>query len=272
MLIGEELILDDIPYAKEIVFAILVIVIAYIVNKIVIKKWIEKVADKAGANFDNFKPIVNLLSIFIYIVAIIMILRIFGLEGSLTGLIAGAGFLGIVIGFAMQDVLSNFVSGIILFLDNKFNVGNVVEIAGTIGTVDNILMRTTTIKTWDGEVVIIPNSQVTNEIIKNRSIDKPVIRVKIPIGVEYGTKIDDVITVCEEMLEQYDEIKKEPKPQVAFQEFADSSLNFELRFWVDFTKVNIPDFKTEVSAELQNQLEKSKIGIPFPHVEVLMKK
>lgn len=264
--------LQSIPYLIEAIYAVIVLIAAYFINKIIVKVWIKKLAKKAKVSTKTFKPLRNMLSILVYIIALVFILKIFGMQGSLTGLLAGAGFAGIVVGFAAQDILSNFIGGIILFLDDKFSVGDVVEIGGVIGIVDNILMRTTTIKTWDGEIVIVPNSKAANDIIKNRSIEKPIIRMKLPIGVEYGTKINKVVKVCDKMMNKFDEIEKDPKPQVAFQEFANSSLNFELRYWINFSKVSPPDFQTKLSAALQEELEKAGIGIPFPHVEVLMKK
>lgn len=264
--------IQAIPYLMEGLYSLSILVAAYFITKIIIHGWVKKIAKKANVDFKTFKPLRHLLSIAIYVVAIMFILRIFGLTGSLTGLLAGAGFAGIVVGFAAQDILSNFIGGIILIIDDKFSVGDVVEVAGVIGSVENILIRTTVIRTWDGEVVIVPNSKAANEVIKNRSIEKPIIRMKLPIGVEYGTKIDKVVEVCDKMMNKFDEIEKDPKPQVVFQEFANSSLNFELRYWINFNKVSIPVFQTKLSSELQKELEKAGIGIPFPHIEVLMKK
>ena len=126
--------------------------------------------------------------------------------------------------------------------------------------------------TWDGELVIIPNSKVANEIIKNRSLEKPLIRVRIPVGVEYESDMEKVIKVCNDVMAKMKEIEKDPKPQVVFQEFGDSSLNFELRFWINMEKVSPPEIKTKVSMELNKALKKARIGIPYPHVEVIMKK
>ena len=97
------------------------------------------------------KPLSNIISAVLYVVAIVLILRVFGLAGSLQGLLAGAGFAGIVVGFAAKDIIGNFIGGIILFLDEKFSVGDVVEIAGIVGIVEDIAIRTTTLRTWEGK-------------------------------------------------------------------------------------------------------------------------
>jgi len=263
---------EKIPYLLEVFYTIIILLLAYIINKIVVRKWIHKIARKAKVKDTVFKPLKNIVSAGVYVVALFLILRVFGMLGSLQGLLAGAGFAGIVVGFAAKDIMANFIGGIILFLDNDFHVGDVVEVGGVVGVVEDIEIRTTCVRTWDGEKVIIPNAMATNEIIKNRSVDKTNIRLRLPIGVAYGTDIDKVIKVCDKLMASFDEIEKDPKPQVVFEEFGSSSLNFELRFWIDFGEVSPPDLKTKVSSALQKELKKEGIGIPFPHVEVIMKK
>ena len=265
-------IIPDILYLVELIYSIIIIIVAYITNKIIFQRWIYHLAKKAKIKKAILKPLKNLISAAIYIIAILLILKVFGLEGSLTGLLAGAGFAGIVVGFAAKDIIGNFIGGIILILDKKFSVGDIVEIAGISGKVEDINIRTTTIMTWDGELVIVPNAKASNEIIKNRSLNKPFIRLRLPLGVEYGADMETVIKVCDKVMGKFKEIEKDPKPQVVFEEFGKSSLNFELRFWINLDKVSPPDIKTKVSIELKKELKKNKIGIPFPHVEVIMKK
>ena len=159
-----------------------------------------------------------------------------------------------------------------MILDPKINVGDVVEVNGISGTIEDINIRTSSIMTWDGELVVVPNSRMTNEIIKNRSLDKPLVRIRLPIGVEYESDMEKVIKVCNDVMGRIKEIEVEPKPQVVFEEFADSSLNFELRFWVNMNKVSPPEIRTKVSIELNKALKKARIGIPYPHIEVIRHK
>lgn len=265
-------VFDEIPYFMPTLKTVIILVVAYLINRLFFQKWIFGIARRAKIKKRDVKPLRNIISWTVYIVAVIYVLGVWGLKGSITGLLAGAGFAGIVVGFATQDIIGNFISGLILIADKKFNVGDVVEIAGISGRVEDIDIRTSSIMTWDGELVVIPNSKVANEIIKNRSLEKPLIRVRIPVGVEYGTDMEKVIKVCNDVMAKTKEIEENPKPQVVFEEFADSSLNFELRFWINMEKVSPPEIKTKVSMELNKALKKSKIGIPYPHVEVIMKK
>lgn len=252
----------------KIVKSILIILGALIVSRI-FAKYIVKHAKKLKIEEKILKPLKNLISFIIAIAAIFLLLETWGMEGSLTGLLASAGFAGIVIGFATKDIIGNFISGLILLFDRKFNVGDVVEIAGISGKVENISIRTTTIMTWDGELVVVPNSKIVNEIIKNKSLYKPLIRLKLPVGVAYESDMEKVIKVCNEVMEKMEEIEKEPAPQVVFEKFGDSSINFELRFWVDMSKVSPPKVKTKLSIELKKAFKRRKIEIPYPHIEVI---
>jgi len=264
--------IGSIPYFWEMVKSVIIITIAYIVNKFIFQRWFLKIAHKAKIEKKIAKPLMNIISFIIYIIAIFLILGVWGLEGSVTGLLAGAGFAGIVIGFATKDIIGNFLSGLILILDPKINVGDVVEVNGISGKIEDINIRTSSIMTWDGELVVIPNSKMANEIIKNRSLNKPLIRLRLPVGVEYESNMEKVIKVCNDVLGKIEEIEKDPKPQVVFDKFGDSSLNFELRFWVNMNKVSPPAVKTKVSIELKKAFKKAKIGIPYPHIEVIKHK
>lgn len=270
-LIPIENTLKIIPYLFPVVKTLLILLVAYLINKLLVKKWIFRLAKRVKIKRADIKPLKNVTALVIYIIAFVSVLGVWGLKGSLTGLLAGAGFAGIVVGFATKDIIGNFISGLILIVDQNFNVGDVVEVSGTWGVVEDIDIRTSTIMTWDGELVVIPNSKVTNEVIKNRSLHKPLIRMRLPVGVDYGSEMDKVIEVCNNVMAKMDEIEEEPKPQVIFEEFADSSLNFELRFWINMDKVSPPEMKTKVSVELNKALKEAGIKIPYPHVEVIKK-
>ncbi|MCD6477745.1 MAG: mechanosensitive ion channel family protein [Candidatus Aenigmarchaeota archaeon] len=261
--------IKSVPYLMEAIESIIIIFAAYLINKFIFQKWILRTARKANIKKKILKPLENLISFTIYLIAIFFVLGVLGLKGSVTGLLASAGFAGIVVGFATKDIIENFLSGIILIIDPKISIGDIVEVNGISGKIEDINIRTTSIMTWDGELVVVPNSRMANEIIKNRSLYKPLIRLRLPVGVEYECDMKKAIKVCNDVMGKIKEIEKDPKPQVVFEEFGDSSLNFELRFWVDMNKVSPPEVKTKVSIELNKALKKAKIGIPYPHIEVI---
>ena len=258
------------PLYLQILETVVTLGIAYVLH-LLTKRYFFNAAKAIKINPRTIRPLAKLIIYFIYFVAILIILKVWGVESSISALFASVGFAGLVIGLATKEIIGNFLSGLILLFDKNFSVGDVVEIDGISGKVEDISLRTTTIMTWDGELVVVPNSKVTNEIIKNRSLYKPVIRVKIPVGVAYESDLDKVIKICENVLNSFTEIEKDPKPQVVFDKFGDSSINFEVRFWVNINRVSIPDIKTKVSIKLKEEFEKNGIKIPYPHIEIIKK-
>lgn len=261
--------LQKIPYSLEIIQSIGVLIIAYFINRLLIKKYLLKIGEKADVKKQYLKPLKNLINFIIYLIALFFILSIFGLRGSLTSLLAGAGFAGIVIGFAAKDIIGNLIGGIVLLLDKPFRIGDVIKIKDVFGKIEDISIRTTTIKTFDGEIVTVPNAMAMNEIIINRTLDNSFYRINFSIGVDYDSEINKVLDVCEDVLDSIEEIEKEPKPEVVFDEFASSSINFILRFWIDMNEIGPPAIKTKLSRVLKERFEKEEIGIPFPHLEIL---
>jgi len=263
--------LDKIPYSLELLQTFLILIGAYILNNWVINRWFIRLGKRAKLKKHYLKPLKNVVSFLVYIVALALILGVFGLTGSLTSLLAGAGFAGIVVGFAAKDIIGNLIGGVVLILDKPFRIGDVIRIKNVFGKVHNISIRSTTIKTFDGELVTVPNAMAMNEIIVNRTLDNMVYRINFSIGVDYESDINKVLDVCKDVLNSIDEIKKDPEPEVVFDEFGGSSINFILRFWINMDEVGPPKIKTIVSHELKEKFEEEGIGIPFPHMEVLQK-
>lgn len=204
--------LESVPYALPAVKSIGILIGAYLINKFIIQRWLIKFGKRAKIKEHYLKPLENLASFLVYLVALFLVLGAFGLQGSLTSLLAGAGFAGIVVGFAAKDIIGNLIGGIVLILDKPFRVGDVIKIKDVFGKVEDITIRTTRIKTFDGEIVTVPNAMAMNEIVINRTLDNMLYRINFKIGVDYDNKIDNVIEVCKEVLNSIEEIKEEPEP------------------------------------------------------------
>ncbi|RLJ03181.1 MAG: hypothetical protein DRP11_01495 [Candidatus Aenigmatarchaeota archaeon] len=263
-----ESLLVSLPYV-QVAQALAVLIGAFIINRFFIQRHLDRFARTAKLEEHYIKPLKNILTFLVYVVALFIILSIFGLRGSVEGMLAGAGFAGIVVGFAAKDILSNFIGGFVLLADKPFRVGDVVEIAGVTGRVDDISIRSTRLETFDGEYVTIPNAMAMNEIVKNRSLKKPQYRVRMNIGVDYDSDLQKVIKVCSDILRKTEEIEKKPEPIIAFDSFGDSSINFVLYFWVNIKKNSPLAVKTKISQEIVKRFRKEKIKIPFPHIEIV---
>jgi small-conductance mechanosensitive channel len=201
------------------------------------------------------------------------ILKVFDID--VTPLLAGAGIAGIAVALAAQDLISNFFGGAIITVDKPFKIGDRIKVEDYYGDVLSVGTRSTRIKTLDYQVVTIPNSKLTSNVIINYSEPDQKLRITIPITVAYGT---DPLRVKKILLEvAHDAIKNseylldDPAPTVFFTEFAESSLNFILRVWA--RKYNLPDeVKDTINCRIAERFAKEEIEIPFPQMDVHMKK
>ncbi|MBN1991794.1 MAG: mechanosensitive ion channel [Anaerolineae bacterium] len=183
---------------------------------------------------------------------------------NVTGFVAGLGIAGFTIGFALKDIAENFVAGILLLLQQPFDIGESIEVAGYSGTVTDIQIRATTIHTWDGLLVLVPNASVYTSAITNYSkVDKR--RIGLDIGVGYETDLQKAHdTMLKVVSDLPGVIKDDPEPTVIFKEFADSAINASLYFWVDLHQADyFPTLDAAVKA-IKVAFEKEGINIPYP--------
>ncbi|MFC1741871.1 mechanosensitive ion channel family protein, partial [Nanoarchaeota archaeon] len=204
------------------------------------------------------------------IVIAIMVLDLWGV--NIAGLLAGVGIAGLAIGFAVKDSLSNIFGGISMILDKTINVGDKIKLDdGTVGVVHDVAIRATRIKTYDNEILVVPNGVMSNMKIKNYNQPDMTARVVIPFTVEYGTDPDKVKKLVLEEIKKFKDILKSPEPVVRFDEMADFALSMKAFFWVDDIGKVYPK-KEEATRAIYKLLGKKKIGIPFPTQTLFVKK
>jgi potassium-dependent mechanosensitive channel len=187
-----------------------------------------------------------------------------GMELNKFTLVTGA--LGVGVGFGLQNVVNNFVSGLILLFERPIRVGDTVEMKGLAGTVRRIGARSSTIQTGEDAEVIVPNSNlISNEVI-NWTLSSVRRRVDIPVGVAYGTDPERVLSLLIEVAATHSGVTRNPKPEAYFVGFGDSALNFELRLWTyqeDWFRL-----KSDVALGITKALREANIEIPFPQREL----
>lgn len=156
---------------------------------------------------------------------------------NITGFVAGLGIVGFTVGFALQDIAKNFVAGILLLLQQPFDISDIVEVSGFNGTVMDIQIRSTTVRTQDGLLVIIPNADVYGNPITNYSkIDRR--RISITLGVTYASDLQKVDETLHKVAAELPGVKKEPAPQVVFNEFGATAIKVTLYFWINVTETS----------------------------------
>ncbi len=210
-------------------------------------------------------------TVIIYLVAILGILIILQRAGiDLRTITVFAGVLGIGIGFGLQNLASNFISGLTLLFEQPIKVGDFIEVDDLLGTVESISIRSTIVRTLEGIFVIVPNIKFVEHNIINWSYKDPRSRLHIPVGVAYGS---DPVLVTEALLtvaRAERSILKNPSPKVWFKGFGDSSLDFELLVWIDHPQDSDP-IKSSLNFLIEHEFNQRDIEIPFPQRDLWLK-
>ena len=208
----------------------------------------------------------NIWSALIAGVAAFLLLVLWNID--VTPLLASAGVAGIIVGLAARDTLANFFGSLSLYLDGTYKVGDFVVLeGGERGRVEDISVRSTVIRTRDDILITIPNSKLSNAAIINESTPKTKRRIRVPIGVAYGTDIDIVEEKLLEVAAAEDLVLKRPKPRVRFREFGDSALEFELLCWVA-NPAQRARATHELNSGIYKRFQSDGIEIPFPQRDI----
>jgi small-conductance mechanosensitive channel len=189
-------------------------------------------------------------------------LRVIHLDLSALAVIVGG--LGIGIGFGLQNIVSNFISGLILLAERPIALGHRIEVGGVAGQVTQIKMRSTTVVTNDNITIIVPNSNFITNAVTNWSYGDPKVRLRLPVGVAYGSDVEKLRTVLLEVAAEHPAVLKQPVPSVRFLGFGDSALNFELAVWTIEMAQSPTRFRSELFFAIERKLRENQIEIPFP--------
>lgn len=199
----------------------------------------------------------------IFCVALLIALAQVGLD--LTPVIAGLGVAGIIIGFALQDTLSNFASGMMLLIYRPFDEGDWINAAGVEGTVSHVSLVNTTIRTFSNEVLLVPNSKIWMEVIINRTYEK-VRRVDMVFGIGYKDSIPKAEKIFEEILAADERVLKAPAPIIKVNTLGESSVDFIVRPWVRTD--DYVDVMRDCTREVKMRFDAEGINIPFPQRDI----
>ena len=205
----------------------------------------------------------------LYIIAIIGALKIGGVP--LGGLAVFSGALGLGLGFGLQKVISNLVAGVIMLLDKSIKPGDVIEIEGTFGWINSLRSRYISVITRDRKEILIPNEDfITNKVI-NWSFTDRIVRIKADVGVSYSTDIPKAIEVCKKAAVGIPRVLAEPAPNCLLKEFGDSSINLQIRFWIDDAPQGVSNVRSEVLIAVWKAFHEHGIEIPFPQRDIHIK-
>lgn len=263
---GAEVAIDlAVTYGPGLILAIITLVIGlWIINKVVAV--MSHTMDKRSVEPTLARFLRSLVSFGLKALLLISVLGMIGI--NTTSFIAVLGAAGLAVGLALQGSLANFAGGVLILLFRPFRVGNVIDAQGCLGVVDEIGILNTIIKTFDNKTIIIPNGKLSNDTIVNMSLEQ-VRRVDWTFGVSYDDDIRKVRTVLQEILDGEERILKDVEGRgtlVALGEFADSSVNFTVRAWVNAGDL-WPVF-WDVNEKVKLAFDEQGISIPFPQRDV----
>lgn len=247
----------------NIAIASLIIVAGFFVAK-----FVKNLSAKIIHKFTNHQAVNNLFSSFIYVLTLgiffFIALSALHLDKAVTSILAGAGIVGLALAFAFQDIAANFMAGIFLAIYRPLKIGELIKTKEFMGRVETINMRDTIIKTFQGQMVIIPNKEIFQNSLENytRSGKR---RIDITVGVSYNDDLDKVKRVTLHAVKQVTLLDAGEPPRLFYQEFADSSINFTLQLWI--TSTDQPMFlqaKSEAIMLIKKAYHENNISIPFP--------
>jgi small-conductance mechanosensitive channel len=247
----------------NLVVALLVLIVFMVLGRLV-RRGVKHMLEKTTSN----KTIINLLETIVGVlivgIGVFIALSVLKLDGAVTSLLAGAGIIGLALGFAFQDIASNFISGIILSIRHPFGIGDIIETNGFYGEVEKMNLRNTIIRTPKGQIVYIPNKSVFENPLENFT-SSGLRRIDLSCGVSYGDDLEKAKEVAIEAIKGLDNYNADKGIDFYYEEFGGSSINFNIHFWVNFR--NNPDFlsaRSDAIIAITKAFDENDIMIPFP--------
>ncbi|MDH3947797.1 MAG: mechanosensitive ion channel family protein [Gammaproteobacteria bacterium] len=265
---GEKLWNVMIEDGPNLLFKILLfIVIVYGFRKLAdfVKNIVERALEKSHLKLSELlrRMLVSIVRNLIIILGILIALSQIGI--SLGPLLAGLGVIGFVVGFALQDSLSNFAAGMLILMYRPFDVGDLIEAGGVSGKVSKMNLVNTTILTLDNQTIVVPNNKIWGDVVKNVTA-QTMRRIDMMFGISYTDDIPKTERVLQEILDSHEKVLAEPEPIVRLHELADSSVNFVVRPWVK--KDDYWDVYWDITRSVKMRFDEEGISIPFPQRDV----
>lgn len=250
---------------NRILMFLLVLVFGFIVVK-VISRLFKRAMDKSRLHGATGNFLSSLVKIALMILYVIMLLAMLGVDT--TSLVAIFSVLTLAISLAVQDVIANFASGIMLVATKPFDEGDFVDIGSDSGTVEKITITCTKLKTGDNKVITIPNSSVTSSTVVNYSV-KGTRRVDLVVSAAYGTDVERVKEILLSLAKSHAKVMQTPAPMVRLKEHGASSIDFVFRVWT--TTADYWSVYFDLEEQVYNAFNENGIEIPFPQMDVHVK-
>ncbi|QLC34028.1 mechanosensitive ion channel family protein [Halarchaeum sp. CBA1220] len=251
------------PLGKAITFLVVAAVLYY-VGKAVVLPLVSRVLERRGLDEHAKRPLRKVTAIVVLFVAVGVAFAFAGFGNILTAVATIGAAATLAIGFAMQDVLKNFVAGIFIYTDKPFKIGDWIEWDGNSGVVEDISLRVSRVRTFDNELLTVPNSNLTDGVIKN-PVAKDKLRVQFEFGIGYDDDIEKATEIIVEEAEKRDDILDDPGVSVRLTQLGDSFVGLKSRFWIsDPSRADFVKTRSEYVQAVKERFDEEGIDIPYP--------
>ena len=266
----------NIPYYRVLGALITFVVAAFVLytlGRILVIPFINRLLNRRGLDNHEKRPLLRLGKLLVAFVGIGIAFRIAGYQGLLTSLAAIGAAATLAIGFALQNTLSNFVAGVFIYTDRPFRIGDWIEWehGAYAGVVEDISFRVTRVCTFDNEVLTVPNSVLTSDVIKN-PVQKDELRLQFTFGIGYEDDIEQATEIIVEEAQNHPDILDDPAPTVRMSTdgaLADSYVGLTSRFWIaDPNRADFLKTRGEYVTNVKHRFDKADIDIPYPQVDL----
>lgn len=252
---------DSISISFMVIFKVILIFILLKLALMGLKRIIKNQAKKKELHEGELTSIFQIIKYFLYAVVIIMVMGSLGI--NTTVLLTSSAALMVGIGFGLQQIFKDLLSGILILFDRVIRVGDIVQVGDVLGRVIKVQLRTSHMITRDDVNVIIPNSKFVEENVTNWTLDYNRVRLVLNVGVAYGSDTALVRDILLKVAREHKDVFKEPTPKVRFYNFGDSSLDFQLLIWT--SEIFKQEFvKSDIRFAVDAEFRKANITIPFP--------
>jgi small-conductance mechanosensitive channel len=254
---------------KTLILLIIALFLLFYLTALIRKLLVKKIFPRYHLDIGVSQAFATIVRYTLIILGLFIIFQTTGIDLSALGLLFGA--LGIGIGFGLQGITNNFISGVIILFERPVKVGDRIEIDDLSGNIMNISARATTIITNDNIAVIVPNSDFINTRVINWSHNSRNVRLNFPVGVSYKEDPEVIRKLLIEVADKNTGVLQDPRPDVLFDEFADSSLNFILRVWTSEYSDKPRVLKSQLYYEIFKKFKENNVEIPYPQRDVHLK-
>ena len=243
----------------------------WLIAIILASMWVSRIIEKRVLGFNHLDMnlrivLVNLSRTLLVVLGVLIALPVVGIDLTVLSVFGGA--LGVGLGFGLQKIASNYVSGFIILLERSIRIGDRVSIENRVGYISQITARYTVLKGADGSEALVPNDTLIANTVVNQSYSDKAIWLSIPVQVAYGTDLDLALRVLREAADAVSRVQKDPAPAAFVAAFAENGINLELGVWCGDPENGLLGLRSAVNLEIWRRFAQAGIGMPFPQREV----